>query len=593
MPSISGSSPSLIDSPRIGESSSPPLEASPTLEFLRADSSIDNFELSAPTAATSITSLSEPPSREVKFPKLDVDNAEPSSTGFFSLYGLKKYFWASVVYLAFKLGKVEPLSKPANEKLPMVKLEELEPTMKIDGIYVTKDVPKAEVSGAKQKLYAMIRWLGKRITLDGQNLPSISATTGNVISEGFPSMYQGLLTAPALPPELEAFPNDVVGTLALQGPFAGYVEKVPGEENSFKIDMTKYSGLPVHKGLKELGSIAYFTYSPSEKRMNTTHIEYEGKVITKGGDDWIKAQRATLAALSTDTTVMRHLVKSHWLVGGVFTAASINSFDKDHPLRRLLHPHGHLTLSTNNYKTPNLIQSDSSVVPGVFSYSQKDLCKAGSAETATFNIATMDPVSDAKLRGLVNDAGNTAGIAYPYYEDAKNLWNIINDYVGSYLDAYYDSDEALAEDPSVQAWYKQLNQYVPNGIEAYAGGISKESIRKLASLFIYTASVEHENVGNITWNYTLNQNYVPSVVREDGGLPSVGMYQRYVNLMVLTFLPQDTLASDHSSLALDIKGKACMDKFRADLMALQDDMEKQPHGYHRLYPKDLESSVSS
>ena len=206
-----------------------------------------------------------------------------------------------------------------------------------------------------------------------------------------------------------------------------------------------------------------------------------------------------------------------------------------------------------------------------------------------FDIRKMDPALDAEMRGFEADSE----VEYPYLENSTKLWNITQDYVSSYLDAYYESDEAIAQDPQIQAWYAALNKYIPNGVTQYAPTITKENIAKLCTLLIHTGSVEHENVGNITWNYTTLHQYIPSLVPADGSNVPVDVYQRYINTSVLTFIPLNQLMDDVSHIALDEKGAACMQRYRENLAELQKEMEKKPFSYSAMYPKALEGSVST
>ena len=43
-----------------------------------------------------------------------------------------------------------------------------------------------------------------------------------------------------------------------------------------------------------------------------------------------------------------------------------------------------------------------------------------------------------------------------------------------------------------------------------------QGVARLCAVLIHTAAVEHENVGNITWNYTTLPQYIPSIVPKDG-----------------------------------------------------------------------------
>ena len=560
----------------------------PAVSVPQADPFVSSVsEVAAPTGVSAIA-----PSDALARAPQNLKSLEKVEPGF--VYRMKQKFWAAIVDFVFKSATIQKIEAPVNEQLPMVRFSDKFPGIDIPNIYTTDGVPAAEASKSKEYLFAFIRWLSSNLSLHGEGLPQVPADHDAIIDEAFPAAYRELLPIPVVPPEISARPDDVLGTLALSGPFAGYIEKVHSKPNEYVIDMSSLEGIPVRDGLSPLGCKAYFNYSPSQKRMNTSHIEYQGRVVTPHSEDWEQVQKIALCSLSTDMTMIRHLADTHLLVAGTFAGVTTNQLNAEHPLRRLLHPHYHLTLSTNNYKVPNLILSDSSSLPNIFSYERKEIYKVMNDYAGAFDISRMDPKADAERRGMAGALGvDGKPIEYPYLDNVSDMQNVIEDYVRSYIDTYYDSDEAIAADPEMQRWYTDLNKYIPNGVADYAGGLTREGVAKLCMVLIQTAAVEHENVGNITWNYTTLPQYIPSIVPLDGSRPSVDAYQRYINTSVLTFVPLNRLVDDHANLALDPKGKACMDKFRTDLSELQKKMEAKPFSHSALYPEAMECSVST
>lgn len=544
-------------------------------------------EVSAPTGVSAIASTDA----LVRAPTTALEVA-PVEPGF--VYRMKQKFWTALVNMVFKSAKIQPIEKPVNETLPMVRFSEKFPGIDIPNIYLTDDVPEAEKSKAKQFLFSVVRWFSRNIPLHGEGLPQVPESHEAIINEAFPASYRELLPTPVVPAEISARPDDVLGTLALSGPFAGYIEKVSGKANEYVVDMSDFENYEVRDGLSPLGCKAYFNYSPSEGRMNTSHIEYQGRTVTPQSADWDQVQKTALCALSTHMTIIRHLANTHLLVAGTFAGVTTNSLDADHPVRRLLHPHYHLTLSTNNYKVPNLIKSDASALPNIFSFDRENIYKIMNDHAGSFDIGSMDVEASSEARGMAGATGvDGHPVNYPYQENVANMQKVIGDYVTSYLDAYYPNDAALQADPEMQTWYANLEKYIPNGVSGYAGGLTKEGVAKLCTVLIQTAAVEHENVGNITWNYTTLPQYIPSLVPKNGSRPGVDVYQRYINTSVLTFVPLNRLVDDHAHLALDAKGEACMKQFKKDLSDLQNEMEKKPFSHGALYPAAMECSVST
>ena len=331
MSSFSGISPTSI--------SSQPVVSVPKAEPTVASAS----EVVAPGGVSAITShdvMVRAPLRSQALEKV-----EP---GF--VYRVKQKFWAAIVDFVFKSATVQRIEPPVNEKLPMVRFSDKFPGIDIPNIYTTDGVPAAEASKSKEYLFGFIRWLSSNVSLHGSGLPQVPEKHEAIIDEAFPAAYRELLPVPVVPPEISAHPDDVLGTLALSGPFAAYIEKVQSKPNEYVIDMSSLQDIPVRDGLSPLGCKAFLSYSPSQKRMNTTRIEYQGRVVTPQSEDWEHVQKIALCSLSTDMTMIRHLANTHLLVAGTFAGVTTNNLNAEHPIRRLLHPHYHLTLSTNNYK---------------------------------------------------------------------------------------------------------------------------------------------------------------------------------------------------------------------------------------------------
>jgi hypothetical protein len=82
-------------------------------------------------------------------------------------------------------------------------------------------------------------------------------------------------------------------------------------------------------------------------------------------------------------------------------------------------------------------------------------------------------------------------------------------------------------------------------------------------------------------------------VRQDGVAQSVGEVQSVMNFQIVISSATNRLINDISYLALDEGAAQIMREFRASLLALQAEMETEPDEYWRVYPQDLEASVSA
>jgi hypothetical protein len=160
--------------------------------------------------------------------------------------------------------------------------------------------------------------------------------------------------------------------------------------------------------------------------------------------------------------------------------------------------------------------------------------------------------------------------------------------VQAYVDCYYPDDAALARDVAAQVWFESLDKYTRHGIKEYTPALTKANLVRLCALFIYSVTVEHED--NTMWNYAM---FLPATVREDGGGESVGQVQAVLNFEMVIASAANKLLIDCSHVALDPQGAAIMKKFQTDLRTLEAAMQREPARHWRIYPKDLESSVSA
>jgi arachidonate 15-lipoxygenase len=203
---------------------------------------------------------------------------------------------------------------------------------------------------------------------------------------------------------------------------------------------------------------------------------------------------------------------------------------------------------------------------GIFSFTHDALCKLLSESYDNYDIRVIDPETDARDREILN-----GGFELPAYDNRLAHWKVMHDHVCRYLELYYGSDQDLRDDAAIQAWVKDLNRYVPGGVEGLLGDkITIAGAARLITSYIYAGSVEHEVLGSGLWDYQLLVNYNFSVnVR------------------------RAPLMQDFSYMAgNDAAGAAAFSTFLGELTALQVRLKAQQHESWKMYPADLEVSVS-
>ncbi len=173
------------------------------------------------------------------------------------------------------------------------------------------------------------------------------------------------------------------------------------------------------------------------------------------------------------------------------------------------------------------------------------------------------------------------------------MWDIISNYVSTYVDLYYPNDNDVQTDQELGEWYNTLDQYMPGGVKVYGQFMNKDILKCLCASLIHTSTVTHDNVNNIVWNDTALNYYIPTMVREDGQLPPANIAFDFVATLIGTFKPFNMLLDGISVLALDAEGERIMDQFVENLKALQEEMEQESFKYHGIYPKNLNYSISN
>jgi hypothetical protein len=290
-------------------------------------------------------------------------------------------------------------------------------------------------------------------------------------------------------------------------------------------------------------------------------------------------ERIALCLLSTHLTVWRHGMQYH--VAGLAAIAPVtHNLPANHPVRRLLAAHISETTYTNFHTHLTLRRSGFDVTG--FSFSYETILQFYNDGAKSFDITEVDVRASAARRGI------DSSIEYPYRRQALRFLAIVESYVAAYIDHYYGDDAAVAADHELQIWFNTIDMYLNNGIRHYVAELSKASLTRLCSTYIYSVTLEHEE--NTLWDYAV---FLPTTVRDDGAGPSVGEVQCVINFQLVVSSATNRLFRDITHLALDPGAHDIMAKFQSDLRELQSEMEKEPDRFWQVFPADLEASVSA
>jgi lipoxygenase len=130
-----------------------------------------------------------------------------------------------------------------------------------------------------------------------------------------------------------------------------------------------------------------------------------------------------------------------------------------HPVYRLLHPHFRYTMEINALARESLINADG-IIEDAFWPGKYSVELSSVAYGATWQFNTEALPEDLVSRGLAmrrEDGELELTIKdYPYANDGLLIWNAIEQWVSSYVDFYYKSDEDVTGDEELQAWWEEV-----------------------------------------------------------------------------------------------------------------------------------------
>ncbi|XP_068919252.1 polyunsaturated fatty acid lipoxygenase ALOX15-like [Petaurus breviceps papuanus] len=191
-----------------------------------------------------------------------------------------------------------------------------------------------------------------------------------------------------------------------------------------------------------------------------------------------------------------HLLRGH-LMAEVISVATMRCLPTVHPIFKILIPHLRYTMEINIRARTGLV-SNGGVFDQVVSSGGGGhitvLQKAGNYLT----YRSLCPPNDLADRCLL-------GVPSSYYaHDALRLWDIIKRYVEGIVHLYYTGDEAVENDPEIQAWCKEITEVGLHGAQERGFPTSfryREDLCVFVTMCIFTCTGQHSSVhqGQLDW----------------------------------------------------------------------------------------------
>ncbi|MBC7968347.1 MAG: lipoxygenase [Fuerstia sp.] len=212
----------------------------------------------------------------------------------------------------------------------------------------------------------------------------------------------------------------------------------------------------------------------------------------KDGFNWLIAKTIVETADGNIHEGSTHLARTH-LIMEAFVISTHRQLASAHPLSLLLLPHFQGTLAINNLAWKHLISNGGAV----------DLLLGGTIDTSR-SVAAHGLQSLNVMNNLLpmtfaqrDVADRDAFPDYPYRDDSLLYWDVIHEWVTSYLQIYYPDDAHVVEDFELQAWSREVSAADGGRINGLPnnGVIQRvQELIELVTFIIYTCSVQHAAV---------------------------------------------------------------------------------------------------
>lgn len=152
-----------------------------------------------------------------------------------------------------------------------------------------------------------------------------------------------------------------------------------------------------------------------------------------------------------------HLAATHEVVQIAWMAA-IRSISAEHPVYALLDRLMYQVFGVQPIAA-SLLFADGAAVDRIFGYTGAAAQEFTTARYLNGSGAFQSNyfLRDLRGRGLVGAAVGPELKHFPFYEDASVVYGAIENFMTSFVDAYYASDAVVTADPEIQGWAAEAN----------------------------------------------------------------------------------------------------------------------------------------
>lgn len=228
------------------------------------------------------------------------------------------------------------------------------------------------------------------------------------------------------------------------------------------------------------------------------------------GIKWSIAKAFVQNADGIQLQTIAHLQHCHLTIEPLIVP-TMRQLASNHPVQVLLKPHFRFTVPINFESRSSLITAGGVVDSILSPQLEQGTYEIVKRAFSQWRFDAAMPEAVFKARGVDDPAVLPC---FPFRDDTLLLWKAIQTFVGSYLEIYYPTDQAVVLDTELQAWMREIRSadgpHLP-GFEPFldASGqlSSREELAKILSYIVYLAGPQHSSVNYSMYAY---EGYIPS-----------------------------------------------------------------------------------
>ena len=493
-------------------------------------------------------------------------------------WAVRKAFWTATwaATVAYRFRPRRPWTPRREKPIAMVPPTIRHPDFKAEVLRFPDSVPLQEASFLSDLWIEILHLFQDIYPIQVPHQARATNDPEQRLRACYPRLFRWIRRPPRWHPDLIAAGRNLLGALAVGGPFAKLLQCVDAEKGVYTIDLSHMHDYPVRDGLMRLG--CRMNFRVADGRLSVTDIDYAGETVRPGEARWDLVEQVALASLVTHLTVWRQGMEYHASGLASFPAVT-HGLPPDHPIRRLMAPHVVDTTSVSYYTHLTLRRTGFDVTG--FAFPLDTLFRYYDDGARNFDLSRLDIRLDKARRGIPD------GLDYPYHALALRYYELFGRFVRAYVDHYYPTEDELAADAAAHIWFEALDRTIRNGVRGYVPTLDKAGLVKLCTVTIYSLVVGHDE--NSLWDYAV---FMPTLVHADGLPMTVGEIQCVSNFQLVICSAVSDLMNDFSYLAVDTEGARIMQQLQADLADLQRQLEAAGDRYSHVYPATLKSSVA-